>query len=196
MKSSYSEALDNSKLESYKFIERCLRLAKEKYKINIYLKDIEGMRNTCPELKLIFDEYGYLDSDVCKRGVERIICSDMCNMNCKWLLMKCWRVKRPLYNSCVMGVEQLVYPVIIGEKVVSIVYVHRNNGERYEDIKESKLDDKGKNEEQYNLIDVFLKLKDKLEHVTEELGCFIFILSEYMQLRISTCTSDCEFITR
>ncbi|MDF2613402.1 MAG: DNA-binding protein AraC-type [Clostridia bacterium] len=165
-----------------KLIESYVEKLESTFNIKINIHDVAGISSLAPSLEKVILSHQYHNNAFCNHIKKNDHCLKLCILNKEKLCHRCQKLASPFYNSCYMGVEEFVFPVMCDSKLIAVLCV----GQFYSDLDLSKksLADRA---ELYKLSFMeteksFFSVARPIDFDMETLNCYISMLADNLCL--------------
>ena len=181
-KDSVNDLLIKISNNSLDFLEDYVLSIEKEFSVNINIHDVVGVSSLSPSLEKVFSTHQYHNNCFCNNVKKNQRCLELCVLNKSKLCSKCKSLSTPFYNSCYMGIEELIYPVMCDKKLIAIICI----GQFFSNLDSSKKLIQ-KNSSLYNLEkeeteNNFVSTTKSLDFNVEALDCYISILIQHLCL--------------
>jgi len=181
-KDSVNDLLIKINDNSLDFLEEYVVSIEKNFNVNINIHDVIGVSSLAPSLEKVFSTHQYHNNCFCNSIKRNPRCLGLCILNKSKLCSRCKKISTAFYDSCYMGIEEIVYPVTCDKKLIAIICI----GQFYSNIDSSKKLIQ-KNSSIYNLNKVetennFVSTTRILDFDIEALHYYISMLIEHLCL--------------
>lgn len=118
---SSNQHFRNSNYTTEHVLEGYIDLLKNRYSIHINIHDIAGISSILPGLGHVLAPYLYHNNAFCNYLKKQDKTFEKCVWNKARLCSLCRKRKKPFYGRCYMGVEELIYPVILEGRLIAVI---------------------------------------------------------------------------
>lgn len=181
-KDSVNDLLVKIDDNSTEFLEEYVLNIEKKFNVNINIHDVVGVSSLSPSLEKVFSTHQYHNNCFCNNVKKNLRCLELCILNKSKLCSRCKNVSTAFYDSCYMGIEELIYPIVCDKKLIAIICI----GQFVTNIDISKKIIQ-KNSSLYNLDteeseNNFVITTRSLDFNLEVLHCYISMLTHHICL--------------
>lgn len=169
--------------KEYLILNKYVNKIEQQYGVNINLHDVIGITAVNSAISIVASSHSYHNNGFCnfvkkdKKGLRA------CVINKDKLCRKCEANCKPFYGKCYMGAEELVYPIVLREKLVAILCVGQfyTNEEKSTEILKQ-------NAQKYTLSEkelseaFFTTVKKADEETLSEINIYIKLLADHLTL--------------
>jgi len=112
--------INNNSLD---FLDDYINMIEKKFNVNINVHDVVGINLLAPSLEKAFSTHKYHNNCFCNYVKKNHRCLELCMSNKSKLCYRCKKVTTAFYDSCYMGIEELIYPVMCDKKLIAIICI-------------------------------------------------------------------------